>query len=715
MSGNSIKQEIQKRMRNVLIFSLLLASVVIGRILHIQLVEGKQWVAMIERKSIKPMQIPAERGNIYSDNGSLLATSVPEFKIAFDPNVADNSANNAKLFRKNINQVCNTLAKIYGNKSAGAFHQQIMEARAWTLPDTLMTQNERLKNRKKYPYLPDIGSRDISFAEKDLLEQIKMIKAGKLKSGFVFIPHSVRAHPFGNTGYRTIGVQPEPKIEGRGLEASMNQYLAGVPGKGIFEILKGGSKKAVEDSPAAKPVPGMDVYTTIDINIQDEAETALRKTVDEYKPNYATAVVMEVQTGEIKAMANLGYNTKTGKYIERINYALAEATTPGSTFKLPTMMALLEEGVKPTDIIDTGNGKIMYKGKELTDSHRGGFGLLTLQQVFEKSSNIGIMRQVMKTFGHQEQKYYDYLTKFKLTDRIGFQMEGEPAPVFYKPGNKYHSAFSMPWTAFGGIESKITPLQMLALYNAVANNGYWVEPIIVKHIKRGNDLLHDLAAKRRRIPEPIASSQTISNIRRMMEGVVLRGTAASQRGAAYSFAGKTGTCRKLINGSFQKGVFYTAFAGYFPAKNPKYSMIVVIDEPRGKDSEQLYAADVAAPVFRQIADHIFADDLSLSSPVPQPTTKAAIIYQSLQEDHEGLIGQSPEVIKISKKAIIINPNQKPKQCVVPDVTGLALRDALYVLENKSFRVQYSGLGRVKTQSLAAGSMAQQGSIVQLKM
>lgn len=709
----SIKHDILSRVRNVFIFCVLLAATVLGRLFYIQFKQGDMWRKKITGKSIKSLMIPAERGNIYSDNGSLLATSVPEFSIGFDPNVADNSVNNAKLFRKNINETCNVLASIFKTKPAAYFHNQIMEARNWKVPDTTMNQAERAKIKHDFKYLK-IGDRPISYSEKERLDKLKLLKGGKYKSGFIFEASSVRSHPFGNMGYRTLGIMPNAKSEGRGLEASMNQYLAGRPGRGIFEILKGGSKKPVVDSPEAKPIPGMDIYTTIDVNIQDEAETALRKAVENYQPNYATAIVMEVETGHIKAMANLGYDPKTKSYNERINYALAEATTPGSTFKLPSMLALLEEGLTVNEHVETGNGSVFYKGKELTDSHRGGFGTLTVQQVFEKSSNIGIMKLVLNSFGSEPQKYYDYLKKFRLLDPIGFQMKGEPRPVFYTPGNKYYSGFSLPWTAFGGIETKITPLQMLTFYNAVANDGYWVEPIIVKEVRQADEIMYDLAAAQRRPDEPIASRASIQKVKKMMEGVVEHGTAASQKTDKYHFAGKTGTCRKLKNGSFQKGIFYCAFAGYFPAEKPKYSIIVVIDEPKGKDSEQLYAADVAAPVFRQIADHIYADDLQLiAENGAKKTGSNKIVASALSDDYENLEELKTETVRVQKKEIAVNANQKPSRTVVPNVVGLPLRDALYVLENKNFKVKYSGLGKVKSQSISPGNFASKGTQISL--
>ena len=552
-----------------------------------------------------------------------------------------------------------------------------------------------------------------------MLAKIPLAKENKYKSGLVVERIDQRAHPFDNMGLRTIGYMLDQPGKGVGLEKSMAQYLEGRPGKGIFELLKGNVWKPVEDSPGTKPIPGSDVYTTLDVNIQDETETALKKAVELYQPNYASAIVMEVKTGEIKAMANLSYSKTEQKYTENLNHAVAGGTTPGSTIKLPTMLALLEEGVNPTDSVETGAGEMPYKGKVLSDSKRGGFGKLSVQQVFEKSSNIGIVKLTLKTFGNNEQKYFDYLKKYKLDQKLGFQIKGEPSPIFYMPGSKYYSGFSLPYTSFGGIESRLTPLQMLTFYNAIANNGYWVQPIIVKHIKKVDKIEVDFTESQLRTDEPIASKEAIRKVQKMLEGVVERGTAAAQKSPIYKFAGKTGTSKKLKNGRFADGVYYTAFAGYFPAENPKYSCIIVIDEPKGKNSEQLYAGDVAAPVFREIADHIYADDLVLNKNIKRSTEneKKSLGTQLVLNDDATILVEDKKMknITIKPTKINVNPNVKSDQYVVPNVVGLPLRDALYVLENKRFKVKYNGFGKVKKQSIAAGSTLSAFSYIHLDL
>ncbi len=698
----SIKQSIIRRLLVVFGFLFMLAIAVIGRMVYILHAQGDLWRGEIYKKTIHERTIAANRGNILSDNGSLLATSLPEYIVGFDPNVANNSKRNQKLYKTKIDSLCNALPLIFKEKSATYFKNKIIEARA---------------NKKDYIIL---GLRNITYEEKIRLEHFPLAKEGKYKSGITFEKLYKRVHPFDNMGLRTIGYLLDKEGKGVGLEKSMDAYLAGRPGKGLFEKLKGNSWKPIEDSPETKPIPGSDVYTTLNVNIQDETETALRKAVEQYQPNYASAIVMEVKTGEIKAMANLSFSKKENNYTENYNYAVAGGTTPGSTFKLPAMLALLEEGLNPNDSVDTGNGRYMFNGKWLSDSRIGGFGKLSVQEVFEKSSNIGIVKLVMKTFGNDKQKFYDYLKKYRLDQKLGFQITGEPAPLFYMPGHKRHSDFSMPWTAFGGYESALTPLQMLTFYNAIANDGYWVQPIIVKYIKNIDQTAIDFTESQRRSDEPIVSQKTLVKIKSMLEGVVERGTAAKQKCEIYRFAGKTGTSKKIINGAFSEHTYYTAFAGYFPAENPRYSCIIVIDEPKKmSETESVYAADVCAPVFRQIADHIYADDLTLDR---KSKTKASSIknlnapQKALNDDYEAIsMGFNNKLKNLKSAKINVNLDINSEKNTIPSVVGLPLRDALFVLENKNFRVKYKGIGKVKSQSIPAGTLAESGRVIELQL
>lgn len=718
---SSIKSGIVLRVWVVIIFLGILALAIIGRIFYIQQFEGEKWKKLMHSSSIMERNIPAIRGNIYSDNGSLLATSLPKYRLGFDVNVGadsdrkDKSKANIKLFDDKIDSLCLGLSQIFEDKSAQYFKKKIFEARNKWVPQT---QEEIAQNKiKRHPFII-LDNRLISFEERQKLLTFPLAKENKLKGGLVIERIDQRAHPFDNMGLRTIGYLLEDETKGVGIEKSMEPYLAGRPGRGIFEKLKGNNVwKPIEDSPETKPVPGSDVYTTIDVNIQDVSETALRQAVELYQPNYATAIVMEVKTGQIKAMANLSYSKREKKYTENLNYAVAGSTTPGSTIKLPTMLALLEEGVEPTDSIATGAGTMPYYNKILSDSKRGGFGTITVQQVFEKSSNIGIVKLALKTFGNNQQKYFDYLKKYKLDQRLGFQIKGEPNPLFYTPGHKRYSHFSLPYTSFGGIESSLTPLQMLTFYNAIANDGYWVQPIIVKHIKNGDKIEVDFTELQRKTDEPIAKPEAIRKVKKMLEGVVERGTARAQRSDYYQFAGKTGTAKKLKSGSFADGVYYTAFAGYFPAQNPKYSCIIVIDEPKGKNSEELYAGDVAAPVFRQIADHIYADDLTINHQKNKKSnSKKNSEVLALDADFEAVNSEQESLkLKIKQAKIHINPNVKSQQSTMPNVVGLPLRDAIFVLENKNFKVKYSGIGKVKRQSVPPGSMLATGKWVVLEM
>jgi cell division protein FtsI (penicillin-binding protein 3) len=703
---NSIKQDIVKRVRIIYVLLLFFALLIVGRICFVQFVDGKKWKGRITKITMQERTISAARGNIYSSNGSLLATSLPQYRVGFDLTVAGKSKKNTKIFETKLDSMCLQLAIVLKDRPAQYFKSKIMEAKY---------------NKRSYITLID---RDISFQEKKKIEDIVMIKEGKYKSGVVFEQLNKRTMPFDKMGLRTIGYfkNDGKKIIGVGLENSMNNYLQGINGRGLFQQLSGNSWKPVEDAPETRPKPGLDVYTTLDVNIQDVAETALKNAVNTYSPNYATVVVMEVKTGEIKAMANLGFDKGSNTYNEHFNFAVALSTTPGSTIKLPTMLALLEEGVKPTDIINTGDGVITYHGKELHDAKRGGHGTINVQQIFEKSSNIGVVKLVLNKFQNKEQKYFDYLHKFRLDQQLGFQIVGEPIPKFHPPRSKGHSALSLPWTAFGGYEASVTPLQMLTLYNAVANDGYWVQPIIVKHIKDANKIEVDFTESQVKIQEPIASKNTIAQVKKMMEGVVDHGTAARMKSSQYTFAGKTGTSRKNVRNGFKtKGVYYTAFTGYFPAKNPKYSIMVVIDEPKGQDAEKLHAADVCAPVFREIADHIFADDLSLHQPKKiNNTAKIVPTIQAIDEDLSVINKKLESHINTEKVASVKSlaagiGNRSASNEKMPNLIGLPLRDALYILENKNFKVTYQGIGKVKSQSIAPGTLILNNNKIQLQL
>ncbi|MEZ4903731.1 MAG: penicillin-binding protein 2 [Spirosomataceae bacterium] len=348
--------------------------------------------------------------------------------------------------------------------------------------------------------------------------------------------------------------------------------------------------------PALQPVNGLDIHTTIDLNFQDIAETALKATLKRYQASSGSVIVMEVATGEIRAIANLTRRKGDSTYYERYNHALAEKSNPGSTFKLATMLAALEEGLPMSRVYPTGNGIAQYRSAIIRDTKRTGHGSITAQQVFEKSSNVGV-HLIMKDYFYQHsEKYVGYLKRFHLRESTGIQMKGEPTPYIPTPQSKKWSKTSLTYMSYG-YEAELTPLQMLAFYNAIANDGYWVRPMLVKQIKQADELIQDIPPFKKE--ERIASEKSIKKARTMLEGVVEHGTATNIKNPLYKIAGKTGTAQKLVNGRYVPGLFNTSFIGYFPADNPRYTCLIVVDSPRGFSMEQLYAGSVAAPVFKE--------------------------------------------------------------------------------------------------------------------
>jgi cell division protein FtsI (penicillin-binding protein 3) len=422
-------------------------------------------------------------------------------------------------------------------------------------------------------------------------------------------------------------------------------------------------------------------------------------------------VVMEVKTGEIRVLANLG-RMSDDKYGETYNYAVGSQglTDPGSTIKLASLMALLEEtSIELSDSVNSGNGLVKYYDAEMRDSKEGGHGRITVQQAFELSSNVAFLKLITTHFGSKPQRFIDYLRSFGLDSPLGFQMAGTAIPYLKNTTDRTWNPISLPWTAVG-YESKMSPLQMLVFYNAVANNGKMVSPVIVKEIRSADKVLEKY--KTTVLREQICSPKTLAKLKKCLIGVVERGTAKNIRTENYKIAGKTGTSQKFKKGRYTED-YYTSFAGFFPAENPKYSCIVVIDDPQGVKQ---YGGDVAAPVFREIADKIFAQDVEMHKPVSKSRVDDEIfplVRAGNAEDLQYLcqelkVKQRPRQGDewVSAQANGNTLNWKPRSPTLhqmPDVSGMTLRDALFVLENKELRVKWRGKGRVVGQSPEAGS------------
>lgn len=686
------------RVRIAFLAMLLFASAVLGKMIKIQVVDGKEWSERAEDIGLDFRPIPATRGNIYSDNGSLLATSVPYYRLAFDPTVA-----RQEVFDEGIDSLATLLANFFNDKSAQDYKRRILGARS---------------SDRQYLVL---NRRRIDYQEKKVLSSWPIFRNGRTRGGVLFEKLENRVQPFSYLGRRTIGYVNEDG-SGRGLEYSFNDLLAGNDGSALFQKMSGGNWKLVRDGTEMQPQHGWDIETTLDVNLQDVAESALLKHLLMHEADYGCVMVMEVQTGEIKAMSNLT-RSDNGEYREVYNYAVQGLTEPGSTFKLASMMALFEEtNLSLKDSIDAGNGTYEFYGVEINDSKPGGYGKISVQQAMEKSSNIAVMKLIDAQFGQDPQRLIDYYQALGIAQPLGFQMVGEGIPNVKGPGEEGWSKISHLWMSIG-YELQLAPIHTLALYNAVANDGKLIQPIIVRKAYSANRIHREYQAAT--LNGRICSRKTITKLRSMLEGVVDRGTARNISGTHYAIAGKTGTAQKYING-LPSRQYYTSFAGYFPAEQPRYSAIVVIDNPKGY---QQYGSDVAAPVFKEIADKIYSVDIALHAPQPD-TLKATdgvfpVIRGGYAQDLTYIsedIGLPYEVAS-QEDWVRTHIDGEKVQWVdgevsgdqVPDVQGLTLRDAIYLLENRGLRVEFSGTGRVATQSQAPGTRAIKGSRIKLTL
>ncbi|MFD2572603.1 penicillin-binding protein [Spirosoma soli] len=699
----NIKQDIISRANNVFYVVIFLAMGVVVRLVYVQYFQtfkGKFWRERVATTLIQRDTIRAMRGNIHAADGSLLATSLPTYVVGLDPTVAK-----PEYFAKKVDSLGVLLSRIYGDRSARDYTDLVRDARA---------------RKRRYVLL---NRRRVTFQERQYMLKWPFFRSSAKVAarGGVLRPYYERYHPFGRMAERTIGNLDAKNGRGLiGLEASFQSELAGKNAVGLVEVLSGGVRKPVNDGPDMKPEPGMDLYTTIDVNFQDMAESALHSALEKYNAAKGCVIVMEVATGEIRAMANL--TKQKDHYVENFNHALAGRTDPGSTFKLATMMALMEEKAISLDqMVATGNGSMTYNGLNIRDASRNGKGTITARQVFEKSSNVGTHLLMRSYFYRRPDLYCQYLRRFRLTQPTGIRMKGEAIPVVRNPDMKGWSKVSLTSMSYG-YEMQITPLQMLAFYNAVANDGRWVRPMIVKQIRRDNELIEDNMPYV--APEPICSRETARKAQQLLRGVVEHGTAKHINNPHYAIAGKTGTAQKIINGQYQVGKYYTSFIGYFPANNPKYSMITVVDNPQGDNIDLLYAGSVAAPVFKEVADRIVAYDIRMHAPIRRggrqnrPATGLLAGYSDDLHTISTALNINSEPTTEGWVEATANGRWKSRPTRpdrVPDVRGLSLRDALFLLENRGFHVVVEGRGKVKKQSLEPGDKSADSKQIALQL
>lgn len=693
----NIKKSILLRVRVAFLFVLLFAIAVVVKISHIQMVEGEKWVQMGEQISFDYKKVKATRGNIYSDNGSLLATSLPFYKVAFDATLP-----NEKVFSEGVDSLARKLSAYYKDKPYLDYKRMLIDAR---------------KSGKQYII---VNRKQISYQDKKMMTEWPIFREGRLRGGVIFEKVDIRYRPFANLSKRTIGFVNENE-KGAGLEYSFNDQLSGQDGYAYYQKIAGGVWKPVFDTENVKAINGLDIQTTLDINLQDVSETALHKAMMQHNADDGLVVVMEVKTGAVKAIANLSSDGR-GNFYEKFNYATGGLFEPGSTFKLITMIALLEDSnMELSDSIDTGNGEFKFYKNTVRDHEKGGLGKITVRQAFEHSSNVAMAKLADKNFGTRPQKFMDHVERLKIHQPLGIQITGEPHPKFKWPGQKGWSGISLPWMAYGyGIE--ITPLHTLAMYNAVANTGKMIRPVFVESVKRADREKENFETDV--IVSKICSDKTLNKVKLLLEGVVENGTAKGIKGTHYRIAGKTGTAQILENGKYTKK-YITSFVGYFPAHAPKYSAIVLIKNPRGWHQ---YGSNVAAPVFKEIADNIYSRDINLHLAMEKKYVEPGV-FPVIRAGNQEELTMLCNVLGISnhssseedwvRSSIIGNSINWKKntigQGIVPDVQGMTFRDALYLLEQAGLKVIYEGKGRVVSQSITAGGKVSKGDRIYIQL
>jgi cell division protein FtsI (penicillin-binding protein 3) len=676
---------------------MLFALAVVFKTGHVQMAEGEKWAKLGEQISFDYKTVKATRGNIYSDNGSLLATSLPFYKVAFDATLPTE-----KIFSEGVDSLARKLASFYKDRSYLNYKRMLIDARA-------AGKQYIILNRKQ-----------IDYQDKKVMATWPIFREGRLRGGVIFEKVDIRYRPFSNLSKRTIGFVNE-NDKGAGLEYSFNDHLRGQDGYAYYQKIAGGVWKPVFDASNVKAVNGFDLQTTLDINLQDVAETALYNAMMKHNADDGLVVVMEVKTGAVKAIANLSTDGK-GSFFEKFNYATGGLFEPGSTFKLVTMIALLEDSnIELSDSIDTGNGEYTFYKSKVRDHEEGGLGRITIREAFEHSSNVAMAKLADRNFGQRPQKFMDHVERLKLHQPLGIQIAGEPTPKFKWPGEKGWSGISLPWMSHGyGIE--ITPLHTLAMYNAIANEGKMIKPVFVESVKKADreraNFETDVIASK------ICSNKTLNKMRLLLEGVVENGTAKGIRGTHYRIAGKTGTAQILEKGKYTRK-YITSFVGYFPAHAPKYSAIVLIKNPRGW---QQYGSNVAAPVFKEIADNIYARDINLHLAMEKRYVEPGVfpvIRAGNQEELTMLCNQlgisnhstsEEDWVRSSINGNSLNWKKNTiGEGIVPDVKGMTFRDAIYLLEQSGLKVVHEGRGRVETQSMIPGAKVVKGDRIFIRL
>lgn len=705
-----VKKDILWRVYLGYIGIVVLSLFILGKAVYIQQFQGAYWRSKSDSLHTRLMPMQAERGTIYSEEGEMLSTSVPYFDIYIDFGADGLREKNGERFYKYADSLSIGLAKLFADKPAATYKNALEEG---------------YRNEDRYYSL----RKNLSFSDYKTLRSLPLVNQGRNKSGFIAEVKSKRLNPFGLLANRTIGLSRDYidhsgnlVKQNVGLEKTYDSLLKGENGQRTVRFISGGAFIPLEGS-EIEPENGKDIITTLDVNTQDIAQNALLKMMLENQADHGTCIVMETTTGKIKAMANLGVRPDGG-YWEDYNYAL-RATEPGSTIKLATLLSVLSEG-KTTinDLIQVGSTGTDYVGvRQVTDAEPQPKSTETVRECFAHSSNVGMSKIAYTTFAAQPDKFLSYLHKYHFDARTGIDLIGEERPVLPKIKRNREGLMNMVTMSFG-YAIEVTPLQTLMLYNAIANNGKMMKPYLVNRIQSNGKTVK--AFEPEVLEEKIAEENVIKAAQQCMRSVTTEGTGKiAFKDATYAVAGKTGTAHVAGKDiSYDDGIYQASFVGYFPYDKPQYTCIVVI---KTKAHPVLHmGGQVAAPVFKEISDKLMAQsaDPTQSSKLKKDST--LFYYSGAARDLKQVLNKLDmpfvdsarsqdwgSVYSVNKAAVVrTRPMAKNS---MPNVKGMGLKDALYLLESMNVKVVARGRGKVVNQSIEAGAQLLKGTTVIIEL
>jgi cell division protein FtsI (penicillin-binding protein 3) len=698
-----IRRVIITRITLIYFILLVFAVVVIAKMVSVQKIKTDRWEKIQENLSENTIIVNPDRGNICADDGSVLATSVPGYFVRID--MASEGVR--KVYGKESDSLAYYLSSYFGNGSKADYNRKLNEAYKESNRGLMLTP------------------RKIDYTELQKIKKFPILRRGRYGGGLIIEQENRRVNPLGLLALRTLGGLNKGAFGGvhgaigyTGLEGSFEPYLKGTDGISYKQNLSGRWVTRIE----IEPEDGMDIITTLNVKIQDIAESALYKQLLTANADWATAIIMEVKTGEVKAIANLG--KREGDYFETDNFALGPrgCYEPGSTFKLVSLMVALEDGLVDTsNVFDTGNGQWYKSGRKITDTHA--YGKLTVKQIFENSSNVGVAKIITSCYEKNPKKYVDRVYSFGINKPLGLDINGEGQPFFKYPGDADWWGTTLAGMSYG-YETKMTPLQILNFYNAVANNGKMVKPRLVKEVRENGALVKRY--KTEVLNPMIASKETIGKAKAMLKGVCINGTGKDLNSKYFNIAGKTGTARVATSSEgYSTGMYLASFVGYFPADDPKYSMIVTFNNPRGG----YFGATVAGPVFKEIAEKVYAFQILTNEPIIEENDEKIHLPDIKKGESEDIlevisdlklknIKGDPESkwagVEVTEDKITLT-DSKISEGLVPNVQGMGASNAIYLMENAGLQVRISGMGKVKKQSLTPGGKYRKGQTVLLTL